>query len=212
MGWRGGLATRVQRLLDGSMRSRPVAHRPAVAASLVGAALALAGAGTIAPAVVFADLLLDGPRAALRSRAPGQLPTLPGLRVQAPAAEEVPALPTGPARSTRAGAARVPPAVTTPLDAVPAGDAEVHAAVVLEGRPVGYDMATLPAYPAGRDAAVTASPSPWTQVATAGRAIGQAGERTGATIGDAAARGGSAVGKGARRTGTSVATFFSKKF
>jgi hypothetical protein len=85
-------------------------------------------------------------------------------------------------------------------------------AVVLEARPLAHELALLPEVPVGGSPVARAAAGPWSHVATAGRAVGQAGGRTGATIGDAAARGGSAIGQGARRTGASLAAFFSSRF
>ena len=210
-GWRGGLATRVERLLDGPRPARHVAYRPAVAASLVGAALALAGAGTLAPAGGFADPPPPRPLAALRARPPRQPPSS-GFRVQAPTDNEVAVVPPVAARSaTPAGTTRSAVVPTPPL-AGPEDDARVDAAVVLEGRSLGHGMTMRPSSPAGQDDVVAVPSSPWMGMVTAGRAVGQAGERGGAAIGDAAARDGSAVARGARRAGGSVATFFSKPF
>jgi hypothetical protein len=184
-----------------------------LAASLAAAALSLAVAGTAAPALVFADLLLEGPRAALAPLAARHLPERPRLAPRAPVPDEAPASPRA-ARPRDASTAthvalavRRDAIVEAPPDADPGSTA-----VVLEARPVSSGHAMLPPIPVGSTSAASTPASPWSKAATAGRAAGQAAERTGAAIGDAATRGGTVIGQGAKRTGSSLAGFFARAF
>jgi hypothetical protein len=106
-----------------------------------------------------------------------------------------------PAAATSIEQARVVTAVTEPVADTVALESRATAAFAMVA-PFTGDSVPAPA----------PTPGAWSGAATAGRAMGQAAERSGAAIGDAAGRGGSAIGRGAKRTAASLAGFFARSF
>ncbi len=210
---RGALRVRVERLLGHSVDASIAMRRPALVAGALGAALVIGLAATTTPLLVFADVLLEGPRAALAPIAVRLVPSWQGFRPMPP--EGLPAAASGTARATSvprpAAVPVVPPmpgAIVLPGEDAPP-PVTMSAELVIEGRtlPAGPPV-LLQARPGGPEEVVLANP--WEGVEGAGRTMGRAAARAGKAIGAAGAIGGSSVGRGARRAGTSLAAFFTR--
>lgn len=212
-----GLRVRLERLLHGAEAVPGVANRPVLATGVLMALGCLGAAGASAPAAVFVDRWLEGPRAAIAPVAAWWLPSGAGVEVQGPATGPATMAVPAPRRSAVGRGARgsATPAVAAAADTAgqPRAEAGQGVAVVLTSRPVVHDFHARPAVPDGPMVQVaTMDASAWARAAAAGRAVGEGVGRAGEAVGGAAGRSSAAIGRGTQRAGAAVGGFFARAF